>query len=278
MEGRLPAQMGAPSSPEAFRRALEARTPSLPRRLRQCASHLAAHEDRIAVSTVAELAQGAGVAPSAMVRFAKAMGYDGFSQMQAVFRGAYAAARPDYAERLRRLRERGAASPASLLAEFAETGRHSLENLLGGLDPRQLDIAVERLARARLIHVIGLRRSQPPASYLAYVFEKMGLPAILHDKAGWLDARAAIDSADALIAIAFDPYSAPTVELAEAARGAGAAVVALSDAGLSPLRPLADAYLSVDEADYGAFRPLAATMTLVTTLAVATGSARDKME
>nr|MCE2748179.1 PfkB family carbohydrate kinase [Rhodobacter sp.] len=38
----------------------------------------------------------------------------------------------------------------------------------------------EELARADMVHVIGLRRAYPVASYLAYVFDKVQVPAMLH--------------------------------------------------------------------------------------------------
>ncbi len=55
----------APATVDEFRERLTQITPDLPRRLRQCADYIAAHSDRIAVSTVAELAAGADVPPSA---------------------------------------------------------------------------------------------------------------------------------------------------------------------------------------------------------------------
>ena len=60
---------GPPASVEEFRARLTAQADEMPRRLRQCADFIAAHSDRIAVSTVAELAAGADVPPSALMRY-----------------------------------------------------------------------------------------------------------------------------------------------------------------------------------------------------------------
>ena len=51
-------------------------------------------------------------------------------------------------------------------------------------------------------------------------------------------------------------------------------VVAITDSPFSPLVPLGDVWLELAEADYGAFRSLAATWALAMTLAVATAEAR----
>jgi DNA-binding MurR/RpiR family transcriptional regulator len=181
-----------PATVEEFRDRLASISDSLPRRLRQCADHVAANIDRIAVSTVAELAAGAGVPPSALMRFCQIMGYSGFSELQKMFREAYAPGFPDYTTRLANLKTGGAGSPSALLAEFVEAGRLSLETLAKSADEAALVAAVEILAKAQTVHIIGLRRAFPVASYLAYVFEKMQVAAMLHDGVGALDHRHAL--------------------------------------------------------------------------------------
>ena len=264
----------APASVEEFRERLSAQLDDLPRRLRQCAEHVAANIDRIAVSTVADLATGADVPPSAVMRFCQIMGFSGFSEMQRLFREAYAPGWPDYSTRLKNLREGGAGSPSALLAEFVEAGRLSLEALAKTVDEAALNTAVQVLSRAGTVHLVGLRRAFPVASYLAYVFEKMQVPAMLHDGVGKLDHRFAMRPGDALLAITFAPYSEETVALAQDARDRGLPVVALTDRVTSPLARTADAVLTVPEVDFGAFRSLSATIAMAISLAVAVGSER----
>ncbi|MEH6774457.1 MAG: MurR/RpiR family transcriptional regulator [Cereibacter changlensis] len=266
----------APTTVEEFRDRLSALSDSLPRRMRQCADFVAANADRIAVSTVAELAAGAEVPPSALMRFCQIMGFSGFSEMQKLFRDAYTPGWPDYSTRLRNLKDNGAGSPAALLAEFVEAGRLSLEALAKSVDEAALEAAVARLAKAETVHVVGLRRAFPVASYLAYVFEKMSVPAMLHDGVGKLDHRFALRPGDALLAITFAPYSEETLTLAQDARARGLPVVAMTDHLTSPLARLADAVVAVPEVDFGAFRSLSATIAMALALAVAVGSARDE--
>ncbi len=246
----------------------------LPKRLRQCADYVAANSDRIAVSTVAELAAGADVPPSALMRFCQILGFSGFSEMQRLFREAYVPGWPDYSTRLTNLKESGAGSPAALLAEFVEAGRLSLEALAKSADEAALDQAVAVLKAADTVHLVGLRRAFPVASYLAYAFEKMDIPAMLHDGVGKLDHRHALRSGDALLAITFSPYSEETLTLAADARARGLPVVAMTDRLTSPLARQASAVLTVPEVDFGAFRSLSATLALAITLAVAVGTAR----
>ena len=265
---------GPPASVDEFRARLADILDDLPRRLRQCADYIAANTDRIAVSTVAELATSADVPPSAVMRFCQILGFSGFSEMQRLFREAYSPGWPDYSTRLKNLKEGGAGSPTALLAEFIEAGRQSLEALAKSADEVALQQAVAVLAGADTVHVVGLRRAFPVASYLAYVFEKMSVPAMLHDGVGKLDHRFALRPNDAVLAITFAPYSEETLTLAQDAKARGLPVVALTDRMTSPLVRFSDAILTVPEVDFGAFRSLSATIAMAIALAVAVGSAR----
>ena len=265
---------GPPASVDEFRARLADILDDLPRRLRQCADYIAANTDRIAVSTVAELATGADVPPSAVMRFCQILGFSGFSEMQRLFREAYSPGWPDYSTRLKNLKEGGAGSPTALLAEFIEAGRQSLEALAKSADEVALQQAVAVLAGADTVHVVGLRRAFPVASYLAYVFEKMSVPAMLHDGVGKLDHRFALRPNDAVLAITFAPYSEETLTLAQDAKARGLPVVSLTDRMTSPLVRFSDAILTVPEVDFGAFRSLSATIAMAIALAVAVGSAR----
>ncbi len=265
---------GPPASVDEFRARLADILDDLPRRLRQCADYIAANTDRIAVSTVAELATGADVPPSAVMRFCQILGFSGFSEMQRLFREAYSPGWPDYSTRLKNLKEGGAGSPTALLAEFIEAGRQSLEALAKSADEVALQQAVAVLSGADTVHVVGLRRAFPVASYLAHVFEKMSVPAMLHDGVGKLDHRFALRPNDAVLAITFAPYSEETLTLAQDAKARGLPVVALTDRMTSPLVRFSDAILTVPEVDFGAFRSLSATIAMAIALAVAVGSAR----
>lgn len=246
----------------------------LPRRLQQCADHLAAHPDTIALSTVAEVARAAGVPPSAFMRFCQVLGFSGYAELQRLFRTALNNRPPDYATRLQNLKAGGADRPAALVAEFVEAGRQSMEQLAHDLNESTLNHAVSLLAQAQVVHLAGFRRSFPIASYLAYVFDKLGVPAVLHDGVAGLGQRSALRPGDALLAITFAPYAEETLALAREARTLGLTVVILSDPPATRLAPLADTVLTVTEVDFGAFRSLSAAIALALGLAVAIAARR----
>jgi DNA-binding MurR/RpiR family transcriptional regulator len=271
----MDAQPTAPTTIEMFRERLTDVSADLPRRLRQCADYIAANTERIAVSTVADIAQGADVPPSAVMRFCQILGFSGFSEMQKLFREAYAPGFPDYATRLRNLKDSAAGSPSAILAEFVEAGRLSLETLTKSLDEAALNAAVAVLTKADTVHLVGRRRSFPIAAYFTYIFEKLAIPAILHDGVGQLDYAHALRPDDALIAVTFAPYAEETVSLVNIAAARGVPVVLLTDRVTSPLARQAAAVLTITEVDFGAFRAPTATIAVAVALAVAVASARD---
>ena len=265
----------APQTIDAFRDRLAGLDGQLPRRLQQCADHIAQHMDTIALSTVAQVAQGAGVPPSAMMRFCQIMGFSGFAEMQRLFRDVLSRATPDYATRLANLKAGGAGAPSTLVAEFVEAGRQSMEALARDLDEIALDQAVTTLSKASTIHLAGFRRSFPVASYLSYVFDKLGVPALLHDGVAGLGQRSTLRPGDALIAITFAPYSDETLALAADARARGMPVILLTDPPAIRLAGVGDTVLTVTEIDFGAFRSLSAAIALALSLAVAVAARRE---
>ncbi len=71
---------------ESLRAMIITRRQSLPRRLAQVAAHALDNPDEFAFGTAASVAAAAGVQPSTLVRFAQHFGFDGFSDLQRLFR------------------------------------------------------------------------------------------------------------------------------------------------------------------------------------------------
>jgi len=262
----------------ALRALIAARAPTLPRRLTQVASFALDNPDDIAFGTAASVAQRSGVQPSTLVRFSQALGYQGFSDLQEVFRARLRDRVPSYEERLKQLREHGGSKSGLLLQGFADAAERSVADLRLKLDPETLDAAVEILARAETIYLVGLRRSFPITSYMAYAMGKLGIRNLLVDGIAGLGAEQIgfISPRDAVLAISFTPYASETVNLAHAAKSRHAKVVSITDSIFSPIAPIADAWLEIVEADFEGFRSMAATMALAMTLTVAVASRRGE--
>lgn len=278
-DGEIKLDEPVPRDFPALRALIAARAPTLPRRLTQVASFALDNPDDIAFGTAASVAQRSGVQPSTLVRFSQALGYQGFSDLQEVFRARLRDRVPSYEERLKQLREHGGASKSGLLLQgFADAAERSVADLRLKLDPETLDAAVEILAKAETIYLVGLRRSFPITSYMAYAMGKLGIRNLLVDGIAGLGAEQIgfISPRDAVLAISFTPYASETVNLAHAAKARRARIVSITDSIFSPIAPIADAWLEIVEADFEGFRSMAATMALAMTLTVAVASRRSE--
>jgi DNA-binding MurR/RpiR family transcriptional regulator len=146
------------------------------------------------------------------------------------------------------------------------------------LNPEDLDRAVEMLAAASTIYLIGLRRSFPITSYMAYAFGKLGVRSILIDAVGGLSPEQLnfATPKDAVLAISFTPYASETVSLAQSAAARKVPVVSVTDSPFSPLVRIADMWIEVGEANFEGFRSMSATLTLAMTLTIAIAERREK--
>lgn len=250
----------------------------LPKRLTQIAAFALENPDEIAFGTVSSIAEQAEVQPSTLVRFSQALGYQGFSDMQEIFRSRLRDRILNYDERLQQLRQHAQETSQSnvIFHGFCEAASRSIGALQEKLDPAQLDRAVDQLAMAETVYLIGLRRSFPIASYMAYALGKLGVRAILVDAVGGLAAEQITFAGprDAVLAISFTPYASETISLARAAAQKGVPIISITDSPFSPLAQVAGLWIEISEANFEGFRSMAATLTLAMTLTVAIAERR----
>ena len=256
------------------------RAGKLPRRLTQIASFALDNPDEIAFGTVSSIAGQADVQPSTLVRFSQAIGYQGFSDMQEIFRSRLRDRILNYGERIQQLREHAlaASKPNVIFQGFCDATEKSIASFREKLDPNDLDRAVSMLTGARTIYLIGLRRSFPIASYMAYALGKLGVRSILVDAVGGMAAEQLTfaTEADAVLAISFTPYASETVALTKSATARGVPIVAITDSPFSPLAQNSNLWIEVGEANFEGFRSMAATLALAMTLTVAIAEKREQ--
>ncbi len=245
---------------------------SLPKKLQSVAVFVLNNPDVVAMNTIATISEQANVTPSAMVRFAKSIGYQGFSDMQSVFQGSMRHVPQPYTERISSLDDSRRTGQTEL-HRFGHAARVSLDRMLQQVDEASILKAGEQLAQARTIYIAGQGRAAPVTTYLYYTFVKMGIQAILVNgtEVEMVDKARLIRSDEAMVAVSFSPYTANTYELVDICLSHQVPVVALTDSTLSPIARSDNLHLVVLEEEVGGIRGLSATMCLAISLAVETG-------
>ena len=251
---------------------LQAHYGSLPKRLQSVATFALDNPDVIALNTIAVISEHAAVTDSTLVRFAKSIGYEGFTDMQSVFQESMRHISEPYSQRLNKLGT-GDASEQSVLHQFCQAAGASIDRLERQLDENAIIKASEVLANARTVYIAGRGRAIPVTTYLHYNLLKMGIQAVLIDESNTVMADKArlIRQDEALIAVSFNPYTANTKDIVDICLDNQVPVVALTDSTLSPIARSDDFHMEVLEEEVGGIRGLSATMCLALCLAVETG-------
>ncbi len=273
--GRAP-----PASFAELRERLASRDVRLPKRLTQVASFALAQPDEIALGTAASIAEKAGVQPSTLVRFSQALGFTGFSDLQALFRDRLRNQGSNYQERLSSLRARNGDEPraATFFDGLCEAAGRSIASLHEGIDTGAIAEAARILGDGETIYLIAQRRSFPITSYLSYALSKLGIRNILIGSAAGTDTETLsfATARDAALAISFTPYAPTTIAHARQVAALGTPLVVITDSPFSPLVGEGKLWFEVVEADFEGFRSLSASLVLAMTLALAVADYRRR--
>jgi DNA-binding MurR/RpiR family transcriptional regulator len=264
---------------ETLRDRIIAARAEMPKRLAQVAEFAVSHPDEIALGTVGSIAGLAGVQPSTLVRFAQVLGFQGFSELQAVYRRKLRQRWPDYQDRISALRANANGDPGGdLLTGFSEATIRSILRMRETCAGETLMAASRIISGADTIYLLGNRRAFPAASYLAYLFGKLDMRHRLLTNMAHMGTSelSGASARDVLIAISFTPYTPATVEMATGATERGVPVISITDSTFSPLAHIARIWLEVVEEDYAGFRSLGATFCL--SMALATLAAKLRSE
>jgi len=250
--------------------------PDMSKQLQRIARFALEKPHDLALGTVAAVAEATEVQPSAMIRFANALGYRGFSDMQQVFRGHLVERSASYRERIDQLRRQqlnGHHAPGSVLHQLVGDSIGELGHLEESIREADMLAAVKLLAGASRIHVLAQRRAFPVASYLTYALGQLELKAHLLDGAGGMlsENLRTIAKTDVLVVASFRNYSPEVIHAAQTCSGRGVPVIAITDGPLSPLLEPAKVCFELAVDSSKPFRSLVAPLCLAQALVMSTG-------
>jgi DNA-binding MurR/RpiR family transcriptional regulator len=244
-------------------------------RARAAARYALDHPNDIALNPVAAVAASSGIAASAFIRMAQGLGFSGYSELRRLFlEPLQRASVPSFRERIRHYGGEQAiedpADPAQVLHAFARANSVSLDHLRDDAAKLPLERAIRLIRDARLVCVLGLRRSYAVAAYLSYALNRVGRPALqITGLGGSIAEQASVAGPrDLLIAVSFPPYAADTLAVCDQVHRAGAKRLAITDTVLSPIARDAALVLAVNDAELLGFRSLTSALCLAQTLAM----------
>lgn len=256
-----------PATYEELAALVRARLPQLSRSHRRIAERVLADPEGVAFSKGADVAAALDVNESTVVRFATALGLDGYPHLVQLCRDKLSAE----AQLLRRFSQASqvAGRTTDPLELAAQHDQANVARTLARVDRRQWRATVRALSKAPQVHVLGLRKCHTVAFLLAYLLGMVrdGVD-LMEGTAGTLveDLRR-VRRGDCFVAVAIHRYSRDTVLGFEWAKSQGATTVALTDNAGSPLVALADHTFYVDTTGVAVLRSMTAFVALAQTLA-----------
>ncbi|MBB3311002.1 DNA-binding MurR/RpiR family transcriptional regulator [Rhizobium sp. BK196] len=276
-----PQRARVPRDFESLRSTIIERKANMPKRLAQVAAFALGNPDEIAFGTTASIAAASDVQPSTLVRLAHHLGYEGFSDLQSIFRERLRDRTLSYEERLVTLEQSGGDDEdATLLTGFISAASQSVNRLAATVQTDTFAKAVDILAAAETIYLIAKRRSYPLTAHMTYAFSKLNIRHQIVASPNGVDPEMVqfATPRDAAIAASFSPYAADSLIQSQELADRGVPVIAITDSAFSPLAACATHWFEVAEADFAGFRSLSASMALTMALPVAIAERRRKLQ
>ena len=236
---------------------------------RRNAEYILQHYDKAVFMTAAKLGEMVNVSESTVVRFAVALGYEGYPELQQALQELVR-------HRLtatQRFEMSSDISQEEVLSTVLKADMQNIRSTIDGIDNAAFLRAVQVISGARRIYILGLRSAAPLAQfagyYLHYIFDDVRVVAA--GSTDVFEAISRIEASDVLLGISFPRYSSRTIEAMSFARSRHAQVIGLTDGPMSPLHEVADICLSM-RTDMASFvDSMAAPMSVINALIVALG-------
>lgn len=236
---------------------------------RRIAEYILQHYDKAVFMTAAKLGEVVNVSESTVVRFAVALGYEGYPELQQALQELVR-------HRLtatQRFEMSSDISQEEVLSTVLKADMQNIRSTIDGIDNAAFLRAVQVISGARRIYILGLRSAAPLAQfagyYLHYIFDDVRVVAA--GSTDVFEAISRIEASDVLLGISFPRYSSRTIEAMSFARSRHAQVIGLTDGPMSPLHEVADICLSM-RTDMASFvDSMAAPMSVINALIVALG-------
>jgi DNA-binding MurR/RpiR family transcriptional regulator len=233
--------------------------------LQQIARYVLEHPNDIVTSSMRAVGTRAAATPATLVRFAQHIGYAGWPQLKTALTAEMGLGPEAYGRRARHLL--GRVRDRTLTREMFEVQRRNLETTQRQIEPALLR-GCALLEAAVSVHAAGFRACFPIAFSFVYVYRILRDGVFLVDGLGGtveMQERA-VAKGDALVVVSFAPYSREALQVAQAAKAAGAKILAVTDSVASPLSLLADETLLFSIGSPSFFPSIASGVALVEAL------------
>lgn len=234
------------------------------------AQYIMSNYDKAAFMTAAKLGEKVGVSESTVVRFANAVGFIGYPQLQKQLQ-EMVKTKLTTVQRIEMSSDYS--NEESVLKNVLKADIENIRATLDEINYEVFENVVKGITEARSVYIIGLRSSTALAEFLGFylnlIMDKVHV--VTYTIGDIFEQLFRINENDLVIGMGFPRYSSRTINALEYCKSRGAKVVAITDSLLSPLSSNAD-YTLVAKSNMESFvDSIVAPLSVLNALIVAVG-------
>lgn len=204
---------------------------------KRIADYLLVHGSDAMHMNAKELSVSCDTSPAAVVRFAKKLGFKGFTALKLDLARESAQAAPDAFNSA--ILEND--DLAAIISKAEKTHQRNTALTYQMINIATLQSAIDALLGAHRVFLFGVGASGLLAMDFQYKCSRIGVPVFYHaDSHTSLASAALLDKHDTVIAISYSGVTRETLLAAQSAHACGAKVIAVTQGNLNPLARLAD--------------------------------------
>ncbi len=238
---------------------------------KKIADYVTTQYDKAAYITAAKLGKEVDVSESTVVRFAVALGYEGFPELQSALREIIK-------NKLTSLQRFEIVSDKmdneDILSKIMSADISKLKTTMENVDKKAFAGAVDTILKAKTIYILGVRSASALASFMGFYFNLLFENVKIVQTTSISEVFEQIlrvNSNDVVIGITFPRYSRRTVKALEYAKNRNASVVSITDTCKSPIVAYSDFNLYAKNDTASFVDSLVAPMSIINALIVALG-------
>ena len=234
---------------------------------KQLAAYITENYDRAAFITASKMGRIVGVSESTVVRFAYALGYDGYPELQKSLQELIR----NKLTSVQRIQLTGDLQPNDVLRSVLKSDVSNIRATIDLIDNASFNAAINALLEAKKVYIVGLMSAAPLAQFLAYYlgFVMDNVVMVYGAMGNIYEDLFRISSEDVCIGISFPRYSNRTIDALDFARGKGATIIAITDSVSSPIAEKAEHALIARSDMAGFADSLVAPLSLINAIIVA---------
>ncbi len=230
--------------------------------------------DKAAFMTAAKLGEKVGVSESTVVRFAIALGYEGYPELQRALQELIKT-KLTTVQRIEMTSDYARGN--DIFRRILKSDMDNIRSTYEKVDVHAYESVVDYLLDGKKIYIIGLRTSTVLAEFMGFYLNLIlgNVQVVSQGISDIYEQLFNVGEGDVVVAISYPRYSRRTIEVMGFVKSKGATTVAITDGPLSPLLNYADLSLYAKSNMASFVDSLVAPLSLINALIIAV-SLREK--